>query len=100
MILGTYTFNNNSGTTSQVEVAITKYLNISNQNALIGNNGNYAFFSVCLPEEKQEENEVFIKDYSENSGLMVQLIKHNIISAPKRIIERKYTNIYVCELLK
>lgn len=88
-----------------IEVLIDKshYLHKNMQNSLVGTTRNgekFAVFSINLVEEKQNKNEIFIKDYSENSGFMEQLIQHGLISKPKRIIEKEFVDIYVCDLLK
>ena len=38
--------------------------------------------TVNLPDEKQEKNEVFIKDYSENTEMLQALINAKVVTAP------------------
>ncbi len=52
--------------------------------------------TVSLNDEKQERDEVFIK----NLIVMSDLIEAKIISSPVRIIESECIDYYVCRLLK
>jgi hypothetical protein len=56
-----------------------------------------AVATICIPEENLESNEVIIKNYSENEGMLHTLILAKIISVPVR-----YTKIQrfpICKLL-
>lgn len=65
--------------TGTVEVKWTKYQ--TGQNALLLGPGVFTA-SVCLPEFTLGEDEVFIKNWSENEGVMEALVAHKIISPP------------------
>jgi hypothetical protein len=44
-------------------------------------------------------NEVVIKDYSENEGMLEVLQKAGVVSEPKRVISSGYVDLFVCDLL-
>ena len=46
-----------------------------------------------------ENDEVVIKDYSENSGMLKTLVKHKIVSDPIATHKRDWVTFYVCKLL-
>lgn len=46
------------------------------------------------------EDEVIIKDYSENSGVMKALVEAKVIEPSHRIIETPFVYLYVCKLTK
>lgn len=75
------------------------------------NNGNtkielidsYTFMPIAeatAKSEKLEENEVAIKDHSENKGLLTALMEAKLVSKPHRYICSGYTNVPVCRVLK
>ncbi len=55
--------------------------------------------TINLPDIDIESNEVAIKDYSENRGLLRQLIHYNIISQPIRYVRIGDERIPICKLL-
>lgn len=55
--------------------------------------------SVNLPDEVIGSNEVAIKDYSENEGVLDALIKHKVVSKPKRYVNLTHVSVPICELL-
>ena len=67
---------------------------IDNQNGEL-----IAVATVNLPNESLEPNEVFIKDYSENKGMLDSLIKNKIISNPIEKIPTGFIKIYKCKIL-
>ena len=58
-----------------------------------------AVATVNIPDEPIEENEVLIKNYSENAGILEVLIRNKIVSEPKRFVSSGFVNIPVCDLL-
>jgi hypothetical protein len=58
----------------------------------------YAVASVNLPHIHLEENEVLIKDYSENEGVMNFLLKNNIVTNTGKIVCHGYVVLNVCLL--
>jgi hypothetical protein len=55
--------------------------------------------TINLPDEDLADNEVIIKDYSENQGMLDTLISAGIISHPKRHVQSGYIVAPVCDLL-
>lgn len=55
--------------------------------------------SVNLPDEAIGSNEIAIKDYSENEGVLDALIKHKVVSKPKRYVNLTHVSVPICELL-
>ena len=58
-----------------------------------------AVASVNLPDEPMEADEIAIKDYSENEGMLEALMKAKIVSAPLRYVESGWVTIPVCHLM-
>lgn len=54
--------------------------------------------SVNLPDEECAYDEIFIKDYSENSGIMTVLINAGVIERPHRKVRSEYVVIPCCRL--
>jgi hypothetical protein len=57
----------------------------------------YMMASVHVPGLKQDE--VAIKDYAENEGILDALIQAGIVSKPHRQVSSGYVTIPVCKLL-
>lgn len=55
--------------------------------------------TVNLPHEPLEDNEVAIKDYSENNGMIQVLQSEEIIGEVKRYVRQGFVMIPICELL-
>lgn len=55
--------------------------------------------SVNLPDHPCEENEVWIKDYSENQGIEKVLIDAKIISNPIAMVAQGHVVINKCKIL-
>ena len=53
----------------------------------------FCIASVNLPDEDLKENEMAIKDYSENSGILDFLIDNKIVSAPVRWVNSSHVSI-------
>lgn len=59
----------------------------------------YATASVNLPDVLLKENEVLIKDYSENEGILSFLVENNIVRDTGYGVQSGFVYIPVCELL-
>lgn len=57
-----------------------------------------AVASVSI-EEDLKENEVAIKDYSENEGVLDFLMEEGIVSRPIRYFKSGYAKIPICNLI-
>lgn len=55
--------------------------------------------SINMANEYLSEDEVIIKNYSENEGILDILIKAQIISEPTRFVNTGWTTSPVCKLL-
>ena len=55
--------------------------------------------SVNLVDTHQEEDEVAIKDYSENTGVEKALRDAGIISEPVRTVPCGLTTVHICKIL-
>jgi hypothetical protein len=58
-----------------------------------------AVATINLPAEMMTDDEVIIKDYSENEGMLAVLVEAGIISDPVRYVRTGYVNSPVCKLL-
>lgn len=61
-----------------------------------------AVATVCMVDydEKPEEGNVFIKDYSENEGTLDCLIEQGVVSEPVREVQcGPYAVVYECKLI-
>lgn len=50
-------------------------------------------------EEKLEQGEVAIKDWSENEGILEFLVQNKIVKEPHRFVESGYVKVPICELI-
>jgi hypothetical protein len=58
----------------------------------------YCTATIALEDVTLQEDEVAIKNYSENEGILQSLIKADIIEAPHTFIHSGYVKIPVCKL--
>lgn len=58
----------------------------------------YMTASVNIPNVLLQDNEVLIKDYSENEGITNFLAKHNIVTPTNHWIKSGYVDVEVCVL--
>ena len=58
-----------------------------------------AVATINLPELALAADEVVIKDYSENEGMLATLVAAGVISAPLRTVPLQYVTVYVCRCL-
>lgn len=59
----------------------------------------YATATVCVEDNLLKIDEVAIKDYSENVGILDSLIESNIIDNPHAFIQTGHVKIPICKLL-
>lgn len=55
--------------------------------------------SINIGIEEVAEDEIAIKDYGENTGMVKALVDAEIISEPLRYVTRGYVEIPICKLL-
>ena len=59
----------------------------------------YAVATADLPDLAiKNENEVLIKDYSENEGMKMFLEKHNIVTFTGKTVVSGWVELYICTL--
>ena len=54
--------------------------------------------TVNIPEAKLNDDEVLIKDYAENQGILQSLINNKIITNTGNVIATGFTAVNVCKL--
>ena len=59
----------------------------------------YATATVCVEDNLLKEDEVAIKNYSENAGILEALIDGGIVDYPHAFIQSEHVKIPVCKLL-
>lgn len=59
----------------------------------------YATVTTNLPEEKLEEGEIIVKNYSENEGIYEQLLAQGIVGPTIRFASGGFPGLVVCKLL-
>ena len=52
--------------------------------------------TVNLPDEKLDTDEIAIKDYSENEGMLTALVEAGIVTKIKRLVSSGYVIIPIC----
>lgn len=65
----------------------------------IADGSRIATATVNIPEVELDDDEVIIKDYSENKGILEALIQAEIIEKPIRELKLGFVTVYVCKLL-
>ena len=80
------------------DVKINHYNNDRIALQLVGekNGEHIATATVNVPDGILEENEVFIKDYSENTGMLACLVEAGIVTDTGRRIQSGFVNIPIC----
>lgn len=59
----------------------------------------YMTVSINMPIEDLEDDEVIIKNYSENEGILDTLIEAGVVSEPVKYIQAGFTSVPVVKLL-
>ena len=59
-----------------------------------------AMATVNLPDVDIAEDEVAIKDYSENEGMLAALTRHKIVGRPLRYVQSGFVSIPIRKLLE
>ena len=55
--------------------------------------------TVNLPDEDMTDDEVAIKDYSENEGMLAALLDSGLISKPVRLAFSGFVTVPICKFL-
>lgn len=56
--------------------------------------------TVNLPDIPLAADEVVVKDYQENAGMLAWLVDHGVVSAPVRMVRQGLQEFSVCRLLE
>ena len=81
-------------------IKVTEYTNGRNAILLIDEDGDeLCVGSVNIPDADIAPDEVAIKDYSENEGMLSFLMENAIVSAPVRQEQSGYVTIPICKLI-
>lgn len=92
------------GANNKVKVEITEYANGQNAILLTSYDSQFNYYEPFLTASIALDvhpggNKVYIKNYSENVGILDFLIKNNIVSEPLFTVQSGYVEIPVCEIL-
>ena len=82
--------------TGKVEIEEEAYTNGGTCLRLTDEEGLVATATVWVPG--LETNEVCIKDYSENEGMLVCLVENDIVEEPHREVQSGFVTVPVCRL--
>ena len=96
----TITHKSKFGGTYELSLTFAKYAN--GQTAIklwdLTDGFPYATASVCVEDHLLKEDEVAIKDYSENEGLLEALIEAEVVEHPHAFIQSSHVKIPICKL--
>lgn len=94
-----FTFQTKFGSSYQVHLTVEKYRNGQTSLQLIDANDEtpVATASVSIPGVDLDENEIVVKDYSENEGMLDFLLENNIVEMRSEYLEVGYN---VCPVVK
>lgn len=83
-----------------LSIHIKEYANGRTAICLFTENGEpYMVATVNMPEIKLDDDEVIIKNYSENTGILDALISSGIISAPVHFVDTGFVFSPICKLI-
>lgn len=83
-----------------LNVEFATYANGRTAIQLIGEDGPFAVATVNIPEAILAPDEVLIKDYSENEGMLQTLVTAGIVQVTDRGHRSGWVNIPICKLLR
>lgn len=94
-----FTFQTKFGSSYQVHLTVGKYRNGQTSLQLIDavDGTPVATASVSLPDIDLDENEIIVKDYSENEGMLDFLLENNIVEMRSEYLEVGY---HICSVVK
>ena len=91
-----------SDETYKLSVIFNKYASGQNAIVLYDMSDGFPFMtaSVALTNVELESDDVAIKNYSENEGILETLIEAGVISKPHSYIPSGYVNFPICKIIK
>jgi len=95
-----------SGVSYDCELMVSSYRADKNQVALLFleyspnvlNDDQEVVLTATVYVEGLNPDEVAIKDYSENEGVLNTLLANDIVEPPHRVIQSGYVNLPICKL--
>lgn len=94
----TYNYNTLYGTTVPISLQIGKYANGHNSIQMIDMTDGFLYTTASVSVPDLVDNEVGIKNYSENEGVLEFLLENNIVEQPHRFVESGFVIIPICKL--
>lgn len=100
-IMKEFTFTTKHGGSYQVTIQLGKYKNGQTSMQLLdAEDGTpVATASIAMPELSLDENEIVVKDYSENEGMLDFLLENSIVEMCSEYVETGYHISSVVKLL-
>jgi hypothetical protein len=88
--------------TYKLSVSFNKYQNGQNVIQLFDMADGFPFVmaSVALTNVELDSDDVAIKNYSENEGILESLMAAGIITKPHSFVPSGYVNIPICKIIK
>lgn len=85
----------------ELNLQFAKYQNGQTAIKLIDNQDGmpFATATLCVEDALLKEDEVAIKDYSENVGILQTLIDAEIVEEPHAFIQSNFVKIPICKLV-
>jgi hypothetical protein len=85
----------------EIEIKFSKYLNGQNRMEFTDKKDGFPVLiaSVAI-EESLSPDEIAIKNYSENEGVLNFLIEKEVISSPLKYFNSGFVSIPICKLMK
>ena len=85
----------------EIDIKMSKYGNGQHRMDFIDKEDGFPVLvaSVAI-EEFLSTDEIAIKDYSENEGVLNFLIKEGIVSSPLKYFNSGFVRIHICQIMK
>jgi len=82
-----------------LQISFAEYSNGRTAIQLVDDEGPFAVATTNLPDVEMEDDEVAIKDYSENEGMLAALQQAGVVGDVVGVVEQGFAKIPVCKLL-
>jgi len=94
----TYNLNTPYGNTVPVALEFGKYANGHNRIQIIDTTDGFPYATASVSVPDLQADEVGIKSYSENTGVLEFLVENNIVKQPHRFVKSGYIIIPICKM--
>lgn len=81
-----------------LQIELGKYATGNTRMQLIDCADGFPFATASVDHPSLAENEIAVKNWSENEGVLEFLLDNNIVEQPHRLISSGFVTIYVCML--